>query len=44
MEELLKMLDIKTINYCFIAFTDNNGNYKEIKIDYPKESTDKEEG
>lgn len=37
MEELIKILDIRTINYLDLKFTDNHGNFKEIKIDYPCE-------
>lgn len=34
MEELLKMLNIKEINYLYLDYTDNNGNFKTIKIDH----------
>lgn len=39
MEELIKILDIRTINYLDLKFTDNHGNFKTIKIDYPCELT-----
>lgn len=41
MEELLKMLNIKEINYLYLDYTDNYGNFKTIKIDYRQEQKDK---
>ena len=42
---LLKMLDVKTIEFLKLDFVDNHGNLKRITIDYPPErlSKDKEE-
>lgn len=42
---LLKMLNIKTIEYLTLDFVDNYGNFKRITIDCPPEirSKDKEE-
>ena len=37
MEELLKMLNIKEINYLYFDYTDNHGNFKTIKIDHRQE-------
>ena len=42
MEELFKTLNIRTIEYLHLAFIDNNGNFKEIKIDYPSEKSRKD--
>lgn len=35
MEELIKILNLRKINYLHINYTDQNGNLKEITIDYP---------
>lgn len=40
MEELMKMLNIKEINYIFIDYTDNHGNFKQLKLDYRQENKD----
>lgn len=37
MEELIKILNLRQINYLHINYTDNDGNFKEITIDYPNE-------
>ena len=41
MEELIKLLDIMKINYMIIDYTDNDGNFKQLELDYRKESKDK---
>jgi len=38
MEEILKILNVKEINYLYIDYTDNHGNFKTIKLDYREES------
>ena len=43
MEELIKILDLRYINYLYLNYTDNNGNLKEIKIECPNEKTCNEE-
>lgn len=40
MEELIKMLNIKEINYIFIYYTDNHGNFKQLRLDYIQENKD----
>lgn len=37
MEELLKILNIKEINYLLIDYIDNHGNCKIIRIDHSSE-------
>lgn len=41
MEELIKILNIKEINYIFIDYKDNYGNFKQLKLDYREEKGDK---
>lgn len=41
MEELIKILNIKEINYFFIDYIDNYGNNKQLKLDFIKEIKDK---
>ena len=36
--KLLETLDIRTINFLTLDFTDNHGNFKRITIDYPPEN------
>lgn len=40
---LLEKLDIKTINFLTLDFTDNHGNFKRITIDYPPENVNRME-
>lgn len=42
MKELLKMLNIKEINYLYLDYTDNHGNFKTIEIDHRQEQKDKQ--
>ena len=42
MEELLKTLNIKEINYLYLDYTDNHGNFKIVKIDHRSESMQKD--
>ncbi len=37
MEELIKVLNIRKINSLHLKFIDNDGNFKEVVIDYPDE-------
>lgn len=37
MEELLRMLNIKEINYLYLDYTDGHGNFKELKLEYRTE-------
>lgn len=37
MEELLKILDIEKINFIHLDYTDKNGNFKTLNLDYRKE-------
>jgi hypothetical protein len=39
MEELIKILNIRKIEYLHLGFTDNSGNFKKLEIDYPNEKT-----
>ena len=41
MDELLKMLNIKEINFIYIDYTDNHGNFKELKLENRKEKLDR---
>ena len=41
MEELLKMLNIIELNYLYLDYTDNHGNFKTIQIDHRQEQKDK---
>lgn len=41
MEELMKMLNIKEINYIFMDYIDNHGNFKQLKLDCRAENGDK---
>lgn len=41
---LLKMLNIKTIEFLKLDFVDNHGNFKRIIIDYPPERFSKDKG
>lgn len=43
MEELIKILDLRQINYLYLNYTDNNGNFREIKIGYPSENINEED-
>ena len=43
MEELIKILNIRQIEYLHLGFIDNNGNFKKIEINCPKETCDREE-
>lgn len=40
MEELLKILDIFKINHLYIDYTDSDGNFKVLELDYRKEQCD----
>lgn len=37
MEELFKTLNIKEINYIYLDYTDNYGNYRILKLDHRQE-------
>ena len=41
MEELIRTLNIKEINYISIDYTDNHGNFKQLKLDYREENNDR---
>ena len=41
MEEILKMLAIEKINYIYMDYVDNEGNFKTLKLDYRSETSDK---
>ena len=43
MEELIKILDLRHINYLYLNYIDNKGNFKEVKIEHPAEKTWAEE-
>ena len=43
MDELLKILNIKEINYLLIDYIDNHGNYKIIRIEHPSEMKEMKE-
>ena len=43
MEEILKMLNIKEINYIYMDYIDNKGNFKTLKLDYREEFREKVE-
>lgn len=40
MDELLKILNIREINYLYLDYIDNHGNRKEIQINHSSESKD----
>lgn len=41
MEELISILNVLEINYLHIEYTDTHGNNKVLKLDYRRESEDK---
>ena len=43
MEELFKTLNIKEINYLYIDYIDNHGNFKTIKLEHPSEMVEVKE-
>jgi hypothetical protein len=43
MEELIKILNIRQIEYLYLKYIDNNGNFKKVEINYPSERLDVEE-
>lgn len=43
MEEILKALNIKEINYIYMDYTDNYGNFKSLKLGYREECREKVE-
>lgn len=43
MEEIIKVLGIKKINFLHLDYTDDNANFKVLELDYRHENCMKEE-